>query len=64
MALGASERQKEKKSKHQIMADDGTAVGVGCRVRYTHTLKILIMEEDDERASAPFVQQEAYYYLG
>lgn len=46
------------------MAGDGAEVGMQCRVRYTHTFKILIMEEDDERAPVPFVQQEAYYYLG
>lgn len=43
------------------MAD---AVEVEYKVRHIHKFKILIMEEDDERASAPFVQQEAYYYLG
>lgn len=64
MAPVASERQKKKKSKHQIMSGDGIAVGVGCRAKYMHTFKILIMEEDDERVPAPFVQLEAYYYLG
>lgn len=59
MASGASERQRKN---HQIMAGDGAEMGWG-QGRYMHTVKILIMG-DHERASAPFVQQEAYYYLG
>lgn len=61
--LGGSEGLGEAEEK---TTDHGWGWGQrwgGGRGRYMPTVKILIME-DHERVSAPFVQQEAYYYLG